>query len=419
MKTPRIRGLLKVLPRMRHDGVRSWLVSGTFQGKRVQIQRLDKSEAEKIALEHNLKIIESSKVNRPVVTSLSHERVVDAERAAAILPGWATLTEAAQFFAAHYRPVLPRKWSDVLVSYLARLRSEAKNAAVTVDTLEWILNAFARDWEIETTDQITRETVKGWVFAEKIGSRTQRDRYDHMNRLCKWLLTEKAIFANPLENVPRPKVTTEPPTILTVPQIQRLLDCAWIDPAGPALLPYFALCVLGGARPLEVRRAEEGHFFLDDGHPIFEVWRSKTPWHTLELTYAAADAPKPKKKAEHGAGGPLLPLLREFRNRGFNIVGWRKGITVRWPKKQFDRVRLAAGVFDCWDNDIMRHSFASYHYALHHDIRWLEANLSTSERVLFDHYIRRTVRRSEAEAFGKIRVNFGAPRRSYAMAAVA
>ena len=51
--------------------------------------------------------------------------------------------------------------------------------------------------------------------------------------------------------------------------------------------------------------------------------------------------------------------------------------------------------------------------AKHRDVKWLEKSLGTSERVLFRHYIRRTVRRSDAEAFEKLSVDWNSERRPF------
>jgi integrase len=410
----RIPGLLRVVPRTRSfDGKTVFLVTGTQNGKRVQLERAVRAEADALCAKMNAEFLPTQQsIERPALTRLSEERLRDAEEAAPMLPEWATFKETVTFYNSHFRPVASLKWIDAVSRYLHRLKTEAKNEQITIDTLDFVLTAFGRDAKINTTTDLTEETVKPWIFDPRISERTQRDRYDHLNRVCRWLITEKALLRNPLQNLLRPKVESGPPTILTVPQVQKLLDTAWTDPGGPDMLPFFAICCLSGARPFEVRRAEEGHIFLPENRPaptpepkkkgkkakaepeakpetaIFEVWKSKTPWRSCELIE------------------PLPGILTKLKNRGLNLVYWRK--------RPFDRIRKDAEVFDLWDNDIQRHTFASYHYAVYHDIKWLERNMGTSERVLFDHYIRRTVRRSDAEAFFKVEPDWSKPRREFA-----
>jgi integrase len=374
----RIAGLFNVRPRVRRDGKVAWIAMGTVAGKQIQFERVDRVEAEKIAAEHNAKIMAAQKVEQPILTKLTPNQVSDAEKAFALLPPAGSVYEAAQFFTQHFRPVAAIPWEVALMRYIEFLRSECKVKEITSDVAYYVLHAFGKRKFVSSTLDVTEDEAREWILDPKVSIRTQRDRYDQINRMCSWLVKDKALLKNPIPEIRRPKVTSEPPTIFTPAQVKKLLECARDDEQGPEMLPFFAVCALSGVRPFEMRRAEDGHFFLDDGKCVFEVWRSKTPWRTVELTEQ------------------LVSILRACRNRGLNLAFF--------SKRKFDRIRRAAGVFESWDNDILRHTYASYHYARNHSIKTLERNLGTSERILFRHYIRRTVRRSEANGFFEISV---------------
>ena len=51
--------------------------------------------------------------------------------------------------------------------------------------------------------------------------------------------------------------------------------------------------------------------------------------------------------------------------------------------------------------DILRHTYASHHYALHRDVRRLVYAMGNSEGILFRHYIR-PVSREAAEAYFRL-----------------
>ena len=372
-------------------------VAGHILGKRIRRRFDAQGDADAFCAAELAKVVPLEQVGRPLLTRFSVEQLRDAEACRAMLPSWASMTEAAQFFLQHFKPVTPHTAADALATYVDEKKNQSKNRQYTVDQFEIILKTFLRDASITTTADITTEAARGWVFddlarrqgREPIAARTQRDRHDHLSRFCRWLITRKWLLKNPLEDIPRPEVEYGPPVILSIEQVRKILDTAWTDPAGPVMLPFFAICLLSGARPFEVRRAKEEHFFTekDQGDPIFEVWESKTPWRTVDLQE------------------PLLGILRHCKDSGINLAYFSKRI--------FDRIRRDAGVYDEWANDIQRHTLASYHYAKHRDIKFLEKNLGTSERVLFRHYIRRTVRKSEAEAFERLTVNWSAPRRPF------
>jgi integrase len=63
---------------------------------------------------------------------------------------------------------------------------------------------------------------------------------------------------------------------------------------------------------------------------------------------------------------------------------------------------LRDGVFPEWPKNVLRHTYASYHYALHRDEGRLQAMMGhDSKDVLHQHY-RAVVRRADAEAFWAI-----------------
>lgn len=378
---------LAVRPLRLSSGETCFEVFGWLLGTRIRKRFPTKADAEGFAFTERAKNVTSSHISRQTVTVLSEEQQADAERARTLLPSHASLTEAARFYVQHFKPVAAHPLREALVLYLHEKLHEAKNRQYTVDRTESMLNVFIRESGAVSTADISTELERKWVFAPEVAVRTQRDRYDHLGRFNRWLMTKHWLLTNPMADVRRPDVEYGPPSIFSVEEVQRILTTAWTDPTGPNMLPFFAVCLLSGARPFEVRGAKEENFFIEEseGDPIFEVWKSKTPWRTVELTQ------------------PLLGILRECKNRGINLAYFYKG--------KFDRIRRDAGVFKSWDNDIQRHTFASYHYALHRDINTLEKNLGTSERVLFTHYIRRTVRKSEAQAFTRIAIDWTAPPR--------
>ena len=388
---------LAVEPLRLNRGETRFLVIGHLLGQRIRRRFPSQGDAEAFRAAELAKVAPLEQVGRPLLTRFSADQLRDAEACRAMLPSWASMTDAAAFFLQHFTPVTEHAADDALALYVDEKKNQSKNRQYTVDQLEIILKTFLRDASIATTADITTTAARGWVFGAippdsrraPISARTQRDRHDHLSRFSRWLISRKWLLKNPLEDVPRPEVEYGPPAILSIEQVRKILDTAWTDPAGPVMLPFFAICLLSGARPFEVRRAKEEHFFIeeDQGEPIFEVWESKTPWRTVELQE------------------PLLGLLRHCKNSGINLAYFSKRI--------FDRIRRDAGVYDEWANDIQRHTYASYHYAQHRDVKWLEKSLGTSERVLFRHYIRRTVRRSDAEAFEKLTVDWSAERRPF------
>jgi hypothetical protein len=86
-----------------------------------------------------------------------------------------------------------------------------------------------------------------------------------------------------------------------------------------------------------------------------------------------------------------------------------------FSKKAFDRTRKSAGLGEDWDNDILRHTYASHCWASKRDLNYLVKNMGNSEDVLKQSYLNEGVIASEGQALFEIRPagisksRFGAP----------
>ena len=85
----------------------------------------------------------------------------------------------------------------------------------------------------------------------------------------------------------------------------------------------------------------------------------------------------------------LIGILEYCRGRGLHPSAY--------TKRAFNRIRKVAGVFDLWDNDILRHTYASHHYAVKRDMNWLEKNMGNSAGVLKRSYLDQTIIAAEGE----------------------
>lgn len=56
-------------------------------------------------------------------------------------------------------------------------------------------------------------------------------------------------------------------------------------------------------------------------------------------------------------------------------------------KKRWKRLRIAVGLFENWPHDGVRHTFATYHYALHKNEALLQAEMGhESAQMIHAHY---------------------------------
>ena len=153
------------------------------------------------------------------------------------------------------------------------------------------------------------------------------------------------------------------------------------------LLPYHALALFAGIRPLELQRLEWRHIDLVEGH--------------LEITSAVS-------KTGRRRIIDIEPNLAEWLNHYIASYGEAVGNVTPAPRKQqtplrtrLREIRKAARLAN-WTQDAMRHSYASYWLAQHGDINRLTLYMGhESPHMLWKHY-HRAAKRKDAETYWKI-----------------
>ena len=153
------------------------------------------------------------------------------------------------------------------------------------------------------------------------------------------------------------------------------------------LLPYHALGLFAGIRPLELQRLDWRNIDLTEGH--------------IEVTAAVS---KTGRRRIIEMEPNLKAWLGLYVGRGGQTVG---GVTPTTNlRKRLHHIRLAAGTEE-WTQDVMRHSYASYWLAEHGDINRLTLQLGhTSVKMLWDHYNRNS-KRKDATAYWSIAPSSG------------
>lgn len=154
------------------------------------------------------------------------------------------------------------------------------------------------------------------------------------------------------------KAATKLPGIFTPEEIGRLLEHA-----PSALVPYIAIGAFCGIRPAELHRLD---------------W-SDIKWERRKIHVEARKA-KTAQKRDVTLPDNLLEWLAPYRqNQSGLIIGYQ---SEKATQAQLRKVTKAAGISK-WPQDGLRHSFASYHLALHQNSALTSAEMGhmTSELV--------------------------------------
>ena len=320
---------------------------------------------------------EESVPQRVAVTRLaSDEDLREAEQAWARLrraqPD-GSLISAVDFYLANAgRVIRDGPAGEVLEQYLEQRRRRG-NKHNTVEVAGAVIRKFLREAGVAKVSDFTRERTEKWVFDGAVGVRTRRDRRDQLHNWAQFLVKQRHLAQNFVADIDRPKVTYDGKvTTLTPEDVLRLLQAAARAPVGRkmtvgAMLPYFAVCALSGIRPDEAKRLGPDWAWFSRENAVITGFRAKTSnkARTVEIS------------------PELVEILEHCRTRGH--------APSTFNRDAFDAIRGEAGVLEKWDNDILRHTYASHHYAVRRDMGWLEKNMGNSEDVLKRAYLDQTI----------------------------
>lgn len=243
--------------------------------------------------------------------------------------------------------------------------------------------------------EITTESIRFWFTNIDLAPRTRKNYLMVAGEVFKFSLSKRYIAENPLHGLTpqekkailgSPEDSRREPNILTVEEAKRLIEAAR-DNLDLGLLPAVTLGLFCGIRTEEIKRLVWEDVHLDEKEPFVNI-------------------------------GPHIAKKRRIRNVELspNAIAWlsldqritgpiTKNTYVSDHQKRFRKLQRLAGFGESrtlqtkngkekeiwrstWDENNMRHSFATYHYALYGD-PLLTARLlghRATDDVLFDHY---------------------------------
>ena len=252
--------------------------------------------------------------------------------------------------------------------YLAKKTSESLRQ-LSLQQIRWKLGLLTQAFGNKTPNTITPTHLEHW-FAQRKWTRSTIDGViAKIGPFFTWCVREGYCESNPCKAVKRPRSDDSPPAIFTPPETKKLLQTALRY--DPRLVPYLAIGLFAGVRPLEIERLT---------------------WADISDRYIEITAAKAKTRQRRLVS--LLDNLKEWLALGGDLPLTNK-------RKRLARVVQIAGLN--WQPDIMRHSFASYHLAMHTSADKTALELGHRDsKMLFAHY-RELVTQEAAQAYWSIR----------------
>lgn len=303
---------------------------------------------------------------------LSDNDLLDATRGLNVLKRCATLTKAAEFFMKHNRPDGGHKLVEDIVSDYRESRIKAGRRDATIKDSDKYLTVFAKDFKGQIVSHLTTIELQRWVDTRNGGIVSRRQMRVHLVGLYNFGMRRKVCHENPATGIDVPTIPKHKPHILTVDDCQTLM--ATTAALYPGMVPYMAICLFAGVRPAEAARLNWKDIRFDKREIFIDSSISKT--HDDRWVQMSDN---------------LVQWLLPHRER--------EGL-IPFVRFQFDEIREKSKVQ--WKSDCLRHSFCSYHLALHENAG--KTALQAGHRqlgTLFEHY-RRAVEKTDAEQFWKI-----------------
>ncbi len=302
----------------------------------------------------------------------------DARAALDILgPHRLTLTEAARFFVDHAGVLRSELTVEKLIAdFLESKRGDGKSKRYLQD-LDSRLRAFAAAPEFagKSVAGITGEPVDAWLrgLGQSPVSRNNFRRV--LNVLFAFAVRRGAALKNPVSDVPVATVKVEKPAILTAAE-----SAALLRHAPPGLRPALALALFAGLRP------EAEIFRLD--------------WSAVNLGDRTIDVSDSKNTTSHrfvDIPDNLRAILTPLAKSSGKVA------PEHWSYYQMLLAARKAAKLGDFPADVLRHTYASMHYALHKSAERTAEQLGhgSSTRMLHRHY-RNRVKEAEARTFWSI-----------------
>lgn len=284
-----------------------------------------------------------------------------------------SITEATQFFLDHVqRTKRSCLVNAAIVEFHKTLETDGRSERYLGD-IRVRLARFARQFGERVIADVAANEIDDWLRGLPVGGVTRNSFRRRLSALFGYAKKRSYVTTNPVRDTGRASEEPGAIGILTVQETKRLLE-----KAQPEMVPFWAIGAFAGLRSSEIQRLDWSEIDLQSGFIEVNASKSKTASRRLVT---------------------IQPNLRQWLKR----QRCRTGMVC--PFNFFKRAnddREHAELADCWPNNGLRHSFASYHLSKFANADKLALEMGNSARMIFRHY-RELVKPREAECYWEIK----------------
>ncbi len=308
------------------------------------------------------------------VFKFDKEQMREWQKASIILPHVSPM-ELVEFWLDHHEDMPEVTLSEAFAAYLKTLEQSGnepgylRHAKLTYERF----TRFCSDVQLHdvTTDQVL-EFIHGRPYADQTKNHTR----SFLISAFKWFKKSKWVKENPVETIPPIKVMRQEPGILTVQEAETLFRAN--EHEDPEVCGLLALGAFGGMRASAIERLSHGEIKLEEWAILTPAEKTKKRrrnyieglpenlWLWLERTPASAFKLTPRQ-------------ITKRREKAFIRAGLL--VTAAMARKQ--KIEKKSPPKNC-----LRHSFATYHVALHRDPGNTALLIShKNQNILYEHYL--------------------------------
>ena len=371
----------------------SWQVDrGSVNGKRLQRSFKTTIEAER-QIEAWLEEVKDTRKHRVSLLDMNDSTRMDILRALETLASTATLTEAAdlyvsaqlklegkgsvhnaiQFFQEHARTESERRTLGSVYDEYFQSKIKAQRRPRTIEEVKYKLGRLISDKKEQWIHMVTARELDKWLDDLQLVDSTRNAYRRQLVGFFNFALKREYVKSNPAECLEVISTDDRIPEIHTVDEVERMMDAALEEHT--EMVPYFAIGYFAGLRPESVLRELNWKDINFE-----EKWILVRP-----------ETAKKRRQRHVDISSNLREWLLPYRRHTGQI---------HFSRTQFRNVRDKAEVR--WSQDVMRHSYGSYHLKMHDDAARTSLQMGHSRvDVLFSNY-RNIVTRIEAEKYWKI-----------------
>ena len=260
----------------------------------------------------------------------------------------------------------PRKAKVVARHYLMTRNLNGAFRDKTLPTVRYEAGVFTKKFGNILITQIPRNDLQLWIRKLKLEPKTKKNIKGTVKLIFDYAIKLGLIKDNPTTEVELPKIDQAEPERFAASQCELLLKTG-VRTKSPAL-PAVVIELFTGARPAEVAR---------------------TGWQKVSLKEKRINIPGRAGKTHQYRWVSIPPILRQWliffgiKEKGPIIRGYSTDTYEQWRQELAEE----AGLDEVWPHDALRHTNASFDYALQGDFKVVAKNLGNTVQVSRTNYI--------------------------------